>query len=216
MRYLLPLLALSATPLAAQADLSIAVRAGTMGVGGEVAKLILPNVAVRVGVHTLTYTIARTKRDIAYDVEAKFSGMTALVDLFPSKRGTFHFTGGLMTAPIEIDGTGQPTDGTYTFNGRDYTAAEAGTVVGEVRWPKTMPYAGLGFGSPASGSGRIVAVLDFGVGFGAPTLGLTASSAVPGSTLAQDVAVERDEIQRDLDKYLKLYPVASFGLGVRF
>jgi hypothetical protein len=216
MRYLIPLLALSVAPLAAQADLSIAVRAGTMGVGAEVAKLILPNIGVRVGINTLTYSIARTERDIAYDVQAKFSGMTALVDLFPSKRGTFHFTGGLMTAPAEVDGTGQPTDGTYTFNGRDYTAAEAGTVVGEMRWPKTMPYAGLGFGTPAAGKGAIVAVLDFGVGFGAPTLGLTASSAIPGSTLAQDVAVERDEIQRDLDKYLKLYPVVSFGLGVRF
>lgn len=216
MRHLLPLLALSAGPLAAQADLSVTVRASTLGVGGEVAKLILPNVGVRVGVHTLTYSIARTKRDISYDVDAKFKGMTALVDFFPSKRGTFHFTGGLMTAPVEVDGTGQPRDGTYTFNGRDYTAAEAGTVVGDMRWPKTMPYAGLGFGTPAAGNGRTVAVLDFGVGFGAPTLGLRASSAIPGSTLAADVDAERAKLQEDFDKYLKLYPVISFGLGLRF
>jgi hypothetical protein len=216
MRFLLPMLALSAAPLAAQADLSVAVRGGTLGVGLEAAKLVTANLAVRGGVHRFSGSLSRTESDVAFDVEYAFRSWHAVVDFFPSGRGSFHLTGGVIAAPVELDGTGQPTDGSYTFNGREYTAAEVGTVTGSVRWPETMPYAGLGWGTPASRSGGLTFLLDLGVGIGKPTVGLSATSAIPGSTLAQDVAAERDEIQRDVDKYLKVYPVISIGLGLRF
>ncbi|MCA9769702.1 MAG: hypothetical protein KC485_12860, partial [Gemmatimonadetes bacterium] len=98
----------------------------------------------------------------------------------------------------------------------DYTAAEVGTVRGDVRWPGTLPYVGIGWGTPASRGGGIGFVFDLGVGIGAPTLGLSASSAVPGSTLAADVEAERRDIQDDIDRYLKVYPVLSLGLALRF
>jgi hypothetical protein len=205
------------SPLAAQTDLSIGLRVGTLGLGAEVAKLVTPNLGVRVGAYTLSKGFTRTESDVEYAVDIGFKGITGLVDLFPSRRGTFHLTGGFMTAPAEIDGVGQPTEGTYTFNGRDYTAAEVGTVRGDLRWPGTMPYVGLGWGTPASRHGGGLAfVFDLGVGFGTPTLGLSASSAVPGSTLAADVEAERRDIQDDIDRYLKVYPVLSLGLALRF
>ena len=80
-----------------------------------------------------------------------------------------------MAAPAEIDGIGQPSGDSYTFNGVTYTAAEVGTVNGTVRWKKTMPYAGLGWGTPASKSGGLTFLFDLGVGIGKPTIGLTAS-----------------------------------------
>lgn len=216
MRYLLPLLALSAMPLAAQADLSIAARGGTLGLGVEVAKLVTANLAVRGGVHRFSGSVSRIESDVEFDLDYAFRNWHAVVDFFPSGRGSFHLTGGIIAAPVELDGTGQPTDGSYTLNGREYTAAEVGTITGNVRWPETMPYAGLGWGTPASRSGGLTFLFDLGVGIGKPTVGLSATSAVPGSTLAQDVAAEREEIQRDVDKYFKVYPVISIGLGLRF
>lgn len=216
MRTTLLFVVFATSPLAAQADLSIAVRASTLGIGAELSKLVFPNVGVRAGINTLSRDINRTQEKIRYDVELDFSSVTGLIDLFPSRRGSFHFTGGVMSAPADIDGIGLPVGDRFTINGRDYTAAEVGTVRGTVRWPSAMPYAGIGWGTPASRRGGLAFLLDLGVGIGTPTLDLTATSAVPGSTLAADVAVERDRVQDDVDRYFRVYPVVSIGLALRF
>lgn len=207
---------LLAVPLSAQGDFFIAGRASTLGFGVEVAKLLTPNIGVRGGAYRYSHTISRSQSDVEFDADLKFKGMAGMVDLYLSPRGSFHFTGGIMSAPAEVDATGKPTGGTYTFDGTDYTAAQVGTVTGTGRWPKTMPYAGLGWGTPASKKGGITMLLDLGVGIGKPTVGLTASAATPGSALAQDVEAERLSIQDDVNKYLKVYPVVSFGLAIRF
>lgn len=208
--------ACAVAPLTAQAGFSVGGRAGTLGLGLEAAKLITPNLAVRGAVYRYSREFDRQESDVEFTVDLAFDGYTGLVDFFPTGGGSFHLTGGIMSAPAEIDAVGQPTGGTYTFNGVDYTAAQVGTVTGTVRWKKTMPYAGLGWGTPASKRGGLTFLLDFGVGIGKPTVGLTASSAVPGSTLAQDVEAERQQIQADVNKYLKLYPVVNLGLAIRF
>lgn len=208
--------AAAATPLAAQADVFIAGRASTLGFGVEVAKLLTPNLGVRGGAYRYAHTISKSQSDVEFDADLKFKGMAGMVDLYLSPRGSFHLTGGIMSAPAEVNATGKPTGGTYTFNDTDYSAAQVGTVTGTGRWPKTMPYAGLGWGTPASKKGGLTMLLDLGVGIGKPTVGLTASAATPGSALAQDVEAERVKIQEDVDKYLKVYPVVSFGLAIRF
>lgn len=216
MRRTLFFVALATSPLAAQADLSIAVRASTLGIGAEISKLVLPNVGVRAGVNTLSRDINRTQQDIRYDVALDFQSFSGLIDLFPSGRGSFHFTGGVISAPADIDGIGQPVGDSFTINGQNYTAAEVGTVTGTVRWPSALPYAGIGWGTPASRRGGLAFLFDLGVGIGTPTLDLNASSAIPGSTLAADVAVERDRVQDDVDRYFRVYPVVSIGLALRF
>lgn len=208
--------AVAVSPLTAQAGFSVGGRVGTLGLGLEAAKLITPNIAVRGALYRYSRDFDRQESDVEFTVDVKLEGYTGLVDFFPSGGGSFHLTGGIMSAPAEVDGVGQPTGGTYTFNGEEYTAAEVGTVNGTVRWKKTMPYAGLGWGTPASKRGGLTFLFDLGVGIGKPTIGLSASSAVPGSTLAEDVEAERQKIQADVNKYLKVYPVVNLGLAIRF
>jgi hypothetical protein len=212
----LTLLACLATPLSAQADLSIGVRLGTLGPGLEIAKLVTDNIAVRAAVHRFSGDFDETEEDIEYAVSGKLKGVTALVDLYPSRRGSFHFTAGLLTTPAELTGTGQPNGDSYTINGNEYSAAEVGTVKGAVIFPETSPYVGLGWGTPASRRGGLGFVFDLGVAFGTPKLDLTATSAIPGSPLAADVEAERLELQDNFDRYFKVYPVLSLGLVYKF
>src|SRR5690606_36473730 len=109
-----------------------------------------------------------------------------------------------------------PRDGSYTFNDHEYTAAEVGTASASLRWPKPMPYLGFGFGSPARKHGSFAVCLDVGAAFGTPTFDLSATSSIAGSTLDRDIAAERDRIQEDVDRYGKVYPVVSMGVGIRF
>lgn len=208
--------ALAASPLTAQANFSVGVRAGSLGLGLEAAKLITPNLAIRGGAYRYSHSFSRTESDVQFDVDLAFKAFSGIVDLFPAARGSFHLSGGLISAPAEIDGTGKPTGATYTFNGVVYPTAQVGTVTGTARWPKTLPYAGLGWGTPASKSGGITFLFDLGVGIGKPTIGLSASAATPGSALERDVEAERVKIENDVNKYLKVYPVISLGLAIRF
>lgn len=208
--------ALLSAPLAAQADLSVGVRAGTLGLGLEAAKLLTPNIGVRGAIYRTSYDLDRTESDIEYSVEATFHSLTGLVDFYPSARGSFHLTAGIISSPPELDGVGQPTGGTYEINGTEYTAAEVGQLTATGRWKKTLPYVGLGWGTAASKSGGLGFFFDLGAGIGTPTVDLRATSSVPGSTLAQDVEAEERDLQAEVDRYLKVYPVIQLGLAIRF
>jgi hypothetical protein len=197
------------------ADASIGVRFGTLGVGGEVAKLVTSHLGLRVGANFLNYSTSRTESDISFDAKLKMKGMSALVDLFPGSRGSFHLTGGIMTNPVEITATGVPSGtGTYEINGTTYTAAQVGTLTGSGKWPKTSPYAGFGFGTPAASKGGLKFVFDLGAVISKPTITLSASNQDP--TLQANVAAQQAKTQKDVEKYAKVYPVLSFGLVYRF
>lgn len=206
--------ALVAVPASSSAQFAISARAGTLGLGLEASALVTPNLGLRAGGNFFSYSFTKTESDVTFDADLDFKAVTALVDLYPSSGGSFHFTGGVTTAPARVDGRGQPTDGTYTFNDQEYTAAEVGTVLGTAEWPDLMPYAGIGWGTAAKG-GAVGFVFDLGVAIGKPTINLSASSAVPGSTLEQDVEAEEAEIQREVNKYAKVYPVIQLGLIIR-
>jgi hypothetical protein len=121
-----------------------------------------------------------------------------------------------MTTPVEVTGVGKPNfGGSYIFNGRAYPAASVGTVLADAIWPDLLPYFGLGLGGPGRGD-PVALIFDIGVAVGKPTFSMSASNATDGSQLQQDVDAEAAEIQAELDKYAKLYPVLSLGVIVRF
>src|SRR5262249_37302016 len=130
----------------------------------------------------------KEQTDISYDVHLKLKAIEALVDLYPSKRGVFHFTAGLLTNPITITGDGQPSgSGTFSINGHTYTNAQVGTLTASAEFPGASPYVGLGFGTPARRGGRVTFLFDLGVGIGKPTLALSATGATSNPTLQADL-----------------------------
>lgn len=204
-----------AAPLAAQANLSVGVRAGTLGLGLEAAKLLTPNFGVRGAIYRTSYDLDRTESDIQYSVEATFHSVTALVDLYPSGRGSFHLSAGIISSPPTLDAVAQPTGSTYDIDGTTYTAAEVGQLTATGRWKETIPYVGLGWGTSANKGGGLGFFLDLGAGIGNPTATLRATGAAANSSLAQDVAAEERKLQDNLDK-LPVYPVIQLGLAIRF
>jgi hypothetical protein len=197
-------------------DLSIGVRGGTLGYGAEVGKLVASHLGVRVAAYVFSYARQQGLEDVQYDASVKFRHATALVDLFPGRRGKFHLTGGVVAGTSEVTGRGVPQGNTFYLNDREYTSAEVGALTGAVRFPRVRPYGGLGWGTPAKNSGGIGFSTDFGVVYGAPTTVLTASNAGGNAQLRADLAAERADAQETLDQYAKFYPVVNFGLTYRF
>ncbi len=198
-------------------DISIGIRAGTTGVGAQVAKLVNDHVAVRAQGNYLSYKTTQKQDDVSFDFHLKLKSFAGLIDLFPGKRGSFHFTGGIMTSPAEVTGTGKPTGGGYEINHHTYTSAEVGTLTGNVKWPGAAPYAGLGFGTPANHGGGLSFVLDLGAVIAKPKATLTATGTKANDpTFQSDLNSLRDTVQRNIDKYAKVFPVLQLGIVYRF
>lgn len=206
---------LSASPAASPIDMSIDVFLGTLGIGGQVAKLVTPHIALRAGATYFTFSKTTTQSDVSYDATLDLKSFFGVVDLFPSARGAFHFTGGVLANKSTIDAKGVCTNNSIDINNHTYTCAQIGTLTGSVDFPSASPYIGIGFGTPAKGS-RIHFVSDFGGAFGGPNLSLSASNSGSNAQLATDVKAQRDKTQKDIDKYLKVFPISNFGLGIRF
>lgn len=197
-------------------DVAIGVRAGLLGVGGEISKLLTSHVGVRVGGNFFSYSIKGKKQDnLTFDGDAKWQSFTALLDLYPSPRGSFHLTAGLVTNPVKVTGTGVATGGTFEINNTNYTAAQVGTLTGTGKFSSVMPYVGLGVGTAASKHGGLGFVFDFGAAIGKPTIGLTATGAGSNAQLQSDLNAQIASTQKDLDK-VPVYPVLAIGLIYRF
>ena len=208
-------LPVSAPAAAGALDLSIDVFLGTLGIGAQVAKLVTPHIALRAGGTYFSLNKTTTQSDVSYDATLDLKSFFGLIDLFPGARGAFHFTGGVLANKSTIDAKGNCTNNSIDINNHTYTCAQIGQLTGSVAFPSASPYVGIGFGTPAKGS-RIHFVTDFGGAFGGPTLALNASNSGSNPTLAADVKAQRDKTQKDIDKYLKVFPISNFGLGIRF
>jgi hypothetical protein len=215
---LAPLLLL---PAVSQADTSIGLRAGTLGLGAELSFAISQRVALRLGADTYSpKTVTITQQDIDYDAKAKLRSGSLLVDWFPFANN-FRISLGAMVNQNKVTATGKPTGGSFTLDGQTFNAADVGTLDAEVTFKKTVPYFGIGYGRPINGGLSFIS--DLGVMFqGTPKSTLTAScggAAPPGSAncdqIRSAVAAEQATLDDNLSKF-KYYPVFSIGLAYTF
>ena len=154
--------------------------------------------------------------DISYDVKVKLQSFAALLDLYPSARGSFHLTGGVITDPAKVTGTGRPTgNGTFKINNNTYTSAQVGTLSAEAKFASAEPYVGLGFGTAASKHGGLAFAFDLGAAIGKPKISLSSTGAATNPALQSDLNAQIVTTQKDADK-LVAYPVLTLGLMYRF
>ncbi len=140
--------------------------------------------------------------------------------------GGFRLSIGAIAAGPKIELNGTPNSGqTVEINGRDYNAAELGSLRGEIETGNSVaPYVGLGWGNYAGKNNRVTFLVDIGAMYGGdPDVTLTAvcgpqaNTTVPGgcARLQNDVDTESREL-RDEVTSVKWYPVINIGIGIRF
>jgi hypothetical protein len=208
------LLCLAPAAMAAGAGL----RAGTTGIGGDIAVEVLPTLSARVGYSYLSFSTTVDSTDVEYDARPKLSNGNLFLDWSPL--GPFRITGGLILNGNKVDVTAVPTGGNFTINGVVYPAASIGSLSGTVESGKSAaPYLGIGYGN-VSGAG-VNFYFDLGVMFqGTPKASLTAVcgaslSAGQCSQLQANVAAEAIDLQDNI-KNFKYFPVVSFGVTIGF
>ncbi len=185
--------ALLLVPAAGSAQLAVAPKVGTTGVGADVALELTNSLVLRAGFGTVPVDLSDIEMG---DITADFtlpSFITAGVDFYPA--GSFRLMAGVLLRQGEYDVAGR-VEGSYEIGNTTYT--QRGEIIGEVTNASTAPYVGIGFGKHTnSGFGFF---LDLGVAFtGDPDVSLTADSglnSIPG--FAADLEIERQRIEADL------------------
>jgi len=206
---------------ARQVGLSVSV--GTLGPGASLAYSVSPKISVRAGGALLSTTIDEDfdEDDVSLILEgdARVGAVSALADYHPF-RSSFRLTGGLRLNLLDADVSGRSNDpfclGDEDAQGICQTKEFAPEKVGEFGVKVTyanalQPYAGIGFGNLAHGNKRITFMFDVGVIYtGSPEIELEATGLLT-PTAAQNEAL----LNEGFESFV-LYPVISFGIGVRF
>ena len=203
-------IALVLLPAVAQADGSIGVRAGSMGLGVELAYPISQSLGVRFLADGYKYSRKFTQDNIDYDGDAKLRTGSLLIDLFPFANNFRISAGGVYNGNKLLLSTPNTN---LTINGNPYTA----TLDGEVDFKKFAPYAGIGYGRPV-GTGLSL-TFDLGVMFqGTPTATLNGTcTPAPACTAQFQTDLKAQEASlNDKIKNFRYYPVATLGLAYTF
>ncbi len=194
------------------------IRAGTTGIGGDVAWSIAPTLSARLGYSALRWNKDVSTDGVRYDGKLKLSNFSGLLDFSPL--GPFRLTGGLIYNDNKYDMRGQPPGATYSISGRTYSTSDIGSLNGTVSSGRSLaPYLGVGYGN-VSGMG-VNFYADLGIIFqGSPKATLSATcgpslSAAACAQLQSDISAERGRLEDKL-KAFKYYPVLNVGLTIGF
>jgi len=213
------------SPAPCQAEVALAAKASTLGLGAELTIGLAPQLNARVGANAYTYSDRREASDILYDGEAKLRTGTALLDWHPGGHG-FRLTGGVVYNDTTIEGSSlPPASGIYNIGGVPVPTALVGTLDAKADFDPLVPYAGLGWGNAVSGDKKLGFFVDLGVIFqGKANVTLTpiipANSPInttPGARQALDVLLRREE--QDLEDQAAdydRYPVIAIGFSYKF
>ena len=202
-RFLVFAAAMAACSAAGAAGLGV--RAGTTGIGADVAWNVLPALDARVGYSALKWGFDTDTDNVRYDGDLKLSNLNALLDFRPLGP-LFRLTGGVIFNQNKFEGVGR----SGTVPGSINATVEAGR--------KAAPYLGIGWGNVAGRGFNFYA--DLGVMLmGSPKARLSADcrglSGAQCTALQGQAASEERRLEDEL-KSFKTYPVLNLGFTIGF
>lgn len=198
---------------------SFGVTGGTQGIGGEASYLLYHNLVLRANASYIAFNSNETIRayggdnnEFDFDISGVFAG--GMLDLHPFRSG-WRLSAGLRYTDVNFKA--ESTDG-LDLGVTNYTSEQIGTARTSVHNTNpAAPY--IGFGYDTSHFSEDGAGFKLGVDIGAlyvgkPDVSITTDKSVAG--LADDIALEKAEIEERLDKYYNFYPVFMVSGRISF
>lgn len=205
-------LALSLAAGAASAG-EIYLSAGLPGVMLGYAYPLNSMFGLRVDYATLGERSERRREDgIDYDAKLKLNRAALLADWFPFA-GSFRISAGLTSNQYRLDLLATGAGGTLTIGNTTYTTTSADQFRVQVRYPKSTPYLGFGWGHQADSGLRFS--LDIGAMVGKATVSYALSGPNSSQVSQADIDAEMAQLRNGVGK-VRAVPQLSLGLGYSF
>ena len=205
-------LATFALPGLAEAQIGIAARGGTLGVGGEVALGMGDAVVIRGGIGFMPLEPSATISDIDFTLKLPETWYNVGLDLYLTN--SLRVGGGMLFKSEDPSLEGDFT-GTVDIGGLDFSPGELGTLTGVLDSADKAPYVLIGFGKHTSqGVGLF---LDLGVAFtGDPDVQLDASGGTYSNQaeLRSRLDIEEQNLEDDFGIYLRYWPILNIGIRI--
>lgn len=205
----------------ALAESGVGLRVGSMGIGVDVDFTLAKKLNGRIGYNFFNHDTTLDDTGVHYNTSIKISSLSGLLDWHVADNG-FRLTAGVVSAGPKVEAVGTPSSGTYALGNGSYSAAQIGSVGGELKIGKSAaPYLGIGYGRVAGNKRRVTFLADLGafhVGDADVSLTATCGTSLPAAQCAQlqnDVQAEIRELKASADG-AGWYPVISLGVGIRF
>ena len=193
--------------------LGLAARAGTLGVGPEVALGLSDGFVIRGGIGVTPFEPTVTIDDIPFTLTLPDRWITIGADIYLG--GTFRIGGGMLFKSGDPMLAGEIT-GSTTIGDVTYTSTEVSQLTGTLDSKDRAPYVLLGFGKHTSTG--IGLFLDLGVAFlgeSEVALAATGDPAVVNSPEFQaELRKQETNIEDDLGQYIKMWPILSIGVRI--
>jgi hypothetical protein len=214
------LVVLAASGNASAGDTGLGIKAGTLGVGIDITKSLLPQLNTRVGFNALLFDYNGDSNDIDYDVDVELGTINLFLDYYPIKTSKFRLTGGILYNRNDISATGKAKNGTFNINDVIYSASDISSLGADIDLNQFAPYLGLGYGNTLSKDGKWFFNFDLGAMYhGSPDASLTVTSDTLSEadmkTLQGHVDAEERELNDDISS-LAWYPVIQFSVTYKF
>ena len=204
---------------AANADLGVGVKAGTLGLGIEGRWSPLPWMDLRLGANQYDYDVTGTQAGIDYDATLALDTYF-LTGNFRFPLSPFRVTFGAFSNGNELQMTSQDTSGAdFSIGGTPFSSADVGALQSTTSFEGTSPYLGAGFDFEVFG--KVGLNFDFGVLWqGEPTVsllatGLDTAPAQIQALLVPALEAERLELEDEVSDY-KAWPVISLSFVYNF
>jgi hypothetical protein len=194
-------------------DWGLGVRAGTAGVGIDVARGVMPGLAIRAGYSHLVipYTTVQELEGYRLQADAKvqLGGAVVAADWYPWKNN-IRITGGLLLNRLNANVEVSSLSG-YLYGDILIPAADVGTISAVIRPALVSPYLAAGYGLPVTADKRVTFQADLGIVYhGKPRVSMTGSGVIGPMAGEMNQVV----INNFLAQY-RVYPMLNAGIRVK-
>ena len=204
-----------ALPLAAHAG-DIYVNAGLPGVMLGYAQPVSESITLRVDAATLTTHVDGHRDGMDYRGRAQLDRVGLFGDWFAFTPGGFRLTGGITVNDMRGNWTGRGNGELVTVGDVPYLLTAKDRIDVQVKFPRTTPYLGIGWGRQAVGDAGWGFSFDLGASLGRFTVTGQAQGPVLSSPMAQeDFQRELADLRDKADRY-RFVPQLTIGVGYRF
>lgn len=195
--------------------LGIAARAGTLGVGAEIALGLTDAFVIRGGLGLTPLEPSLTIDDIDFTLTLPETWFNVGADLYLG--GSFRIGGGMLFKPDDFSIVGEITGSTTIEIGDEmYDATQVSQLRGTLDSEKQAPYVLIGFGKHTSSG--IGLFLDLGAAFlGDSNVILTATgdpAVVNSPEFQAELRKQETNIEDDFASYIKIWPIVNIGLRI--
>lgn len=206
------------SPHAASAQstgISVGLGISTLGGGTNLNFKLQNNLNLRLDGNYLSLSHGDTYDSVPYDLDIDLRSVGAVLDLHPFGNG-FHVSGGVYWNGNRADLSSTPSSN-VTVGNTTYTAAQVGSLRGELEYNSVAPYVGLGYDSGFKRQSPFSFSIRAGLFYmGEAKVNLSSSGTLSGNAAFQaDLAREVDTLEDDLDVF-GFYPAISVGVRLRF